>query len=309
MAITRGQLLKQLVPGLHAIFGTEYKRYEDEAAILFENEKSNRAFEEEVLFPGFGEASVKFEGQGVNYANTGEGWVARYTNETVAMAFSITEEAMEDNLYDKLSTRLTKALARSMAAAKQTKGAAVYNNSFTGGAFAGGDGVSLINALHPLQDGSQTVGNRNGANTPTVQAELSETSLEQGLIDVAGFVDDKSIPIAAQARTLHIPRQLVFVAERLMASPYRVGTADNDVNAIVSTGMVPGGYHVNHRFTNSKFWWLRTDVPNGMKHFTRAPIATSMEGDFETGNVRYKSRERYSFGFSDWRGLYGSNPA
>ena len=309
MAITRGQLLKQLVPGLHAIFGTEYKRYEDEAAILFENEKSNRAFEEEVLFPGFGEASVKFEGQGVNYANTGEGWVARYTNETVAMAFSITEEAMEDNLYDKLSTRLTKALARSMAAAKQTKGAAVYNNSFTGGVYAGGDGVSLINALHPLQDGSQTAGNRKGANTPTTQAELSETSLEQGLIDVAGFVDDKSIPIAAQARTLHIPRQLVFVAERLMASPYRVGTADNDVNAIVSTGMVPGGYHVNHRFTNSKFWWLRTDVPNGMKHFTRAPIATSMEGDFETGNVRYKSRERYSFGFSDWRGLYGSNPA
>ena len=309
MAITRGQLLKQLVPGLHAIFGTEYKRYEDEAAILFENEKSNRAFEEEVLFPGFGEASVKFEGQGVNYANTGEGWVARYTNETVAMAFAITEEAMEDNLYDKLSTRLTKALARSMAAAKQTKGAAVYNNSFTGGVYAGGDGVSLINALHPLQDGSQTAGNRKGANTPTTQAELSETSLEQGLIDVAGFVDDKSIPIAAQARTLHIPRQLVFVAERLMASPYRVGTADNDVNAIVSKGMVPGGYHVNHRFTNSKYWWLRTDVPNGMKHFSRTPIATSMEGDFETGNVRYKARERYSFGFSDWRGLYGSNPA
>ena len=309
MAITRGQLLKQLVPGLHAIFGTEYKRYEDEAAILFENEKSNRAFEEEVLFPGFGEASVKFEGQGVNYANTGEGWVARYTNETVAMAFSITEEAMEDNLYDKLSTRLTKALARSMAAAKQTKGAAVYNNSFTGGVYAGGDGVSLINALHPLQDGSQTAGNRKGANTPTTQAELSETSLEQGLIDVAGFVDDKSIPIAAQARTLHIPRQLVFVAERLMASPYRVGTADNDVNAIVSKGMVAGGYHVNHRFTNSKYWWLRTDVPNGMKHFTRTPIETKMEGDFETGNVRYKSRERYVFGFSDWRGVYGSNPA
>ena len=303
MAITRGQLLKELVPGLHAIFGTEYKRYEDEAAVLFENEKSNRAFEEEVLFPGFGEASTKFEGQGVNYAQTGEGWVARYTNETVAMAFSITEEAMEDNLYDKLSTRLTKALARSMAAAKQTKGAAVYNNSFTGGVYAGGDGVSLINSSHPLQDGSTA------SNTPTVQAELSETSLEQALIDIAGFTDDKSIPIAAQARTLHIPRQLVFVAERLMASPYRVGTADNDVNAIVSKGMVPGGYHVNHRFTNSKYWWLRTDVPNGMKHFTRTPIETKMEGDFETGNVRYKSRERYVFGFSDWRGLYGSNPA
>ena len=303
MAITRGQLLKELVPGLHAIFGTEYKRYEDEAAVLFESEKSNRAFEEEVLFPGFGEASVKFEGQGVDYANTGEGWVARYTNETVAMAFSITEEAMEDNLYDKLSTRLTKALARSMAAAKQTKGAAVYNNSFTGGVYAGGDGVSLINSAHPLQDGSTA------SNTPSVQAELSETSLEQALIDIAGFTDDKSIPIAAQARTLHIPRQLVFVAERLMASPYRVGTADNDVNAIVSKGMVPGGYHVNHRFTNSKYWWLRTDVPNGMKHFTRTPIETKMEGDFDTGNVRYKSRERYVFGFSDWRGLYGSNPA
>ena len=303
MAITRGQLLKELVPGLHAIFGTEYKRYEDEAAVLFENEKSNRAFEEEVLFPGFGEASVKFEGQGVNYAQTGEGWVARYTNETVAMAFSITEEAMEDNLYDKLSTRLTKALARSMAAAKQTKGAAVYNNSFTAGVYAGGDGVALVSNAHPLQDGST------GSNTPTTQAELSETSLEQALIDVAGYTDDKSIPIAAQARTLHIPRQLVFVAERLMASPYRVGPADNDVNAIVSKGMIAGGYHVNHRFTNSKYWWLRTDVPNGMKHFTRTPIETKMEGDFETGNVRYKSRERYVFGFSDWRGVYGSNPA
>ena len=303
MAITRGQLLKELVPGLHAIFGTEYKRYEDEAAVLFENEKSNRAFEEEVLLPGFGEASTKFEGQGVNYAQTGEGWVARYTNETVAMAFSITEEAMEDNLYDKLSTRLTKALARSMAAAKQTKGAAVYNNSFTAGVYAGGDGVALVSNAHPLQDGST------GSNTPTTQAELSETSLEQALIDVAGYTDDKSIPIAAQARTLHIPRQLVFVAERLMASPYRVGTADNDVNAIVSKGMIAGGYHVNHRFTNSKYWWLRTDVPNGMKHFTRTPIETKMEGDFETGNVRYKSRERYVFGFSDWRGVYGSNPA
>ena len=303
MAITRGQLLKELVPGLHAIFGTEYKRYEDEAAVLFENEKSNRAFEEEVLFPGFGEASTKFEGQGVNYAQTGEGWVARYTNETVAMAFSITEEAMEDNLYDKLSTRLTKALARSMAAAKQTKGAAVYNNSFTGGVYDGGDGVSLINSSNPLQDGSTA------SNTPTVQAELSETSLEQALIDIAGFTDDKSIPIAAQARTLHIPRQLVFVAERLMASPYRVGTADNDVNAIVSKGLIAGGYHVNHRFTNSKYWWLRTDVPNGMKHFTRTPIETKMEGDFETGNVRYKSRERYVFGFSDCRGLYGYNPS
>ena len=302
MAITRGQLLKELVPGLHAIFGTEYKRYEDEAAVLFENEKSNRAFEEEVLFPGFGEASVKFEGQGVEYAQTGEGCVARYTNETVAMAFSITEEAMEDNLYDKLATRLTKALARSMASAKQTKGSAEYNNAFSG-SFLGGDGVSLVNSAHVLQDGSS------GTNTPTTQAELSETSVEQGLIDVAGYTDDKGIPIAAQARTLHIPRQLVFVAERLMASPYRVGTADNDVNAIVSKGMIPGGYHVNHRFSDANNWFMRTDVPNGMKHFTRTPIDTKMEGDFETGNVRYKSRERYCYGWSDWRGVYGSNPS
>ena len=209
---------------------------------------------------------------------------------------------MEDNLYDKLSTRLTKALARSMASAKQTKGAAVYNNAFSG-SFLGGDGVSLVNSAHVLQDGSS------GTNTPTTQAELSETSVEQGLIDVAGLTDDKGIPIAAQARTLHIPRQLVFVAERLMASPYRVGTADNDVNAIVSKGMIPGGYHVNHRFSDANNWFMRTDVPNGMKHFTRTPIDTKMEGDFETGNVRYKSRERYCYGWSDWRGVYGSNPS
>ena len=235
MAINRASISKELLPGLNAVFGLEYGEVDNEHAPLFDTENSDRAFEEEVLFTGFGSAPVKGEGAAVTYDDAQESYTARYTHETVALGFAITEEAMEDNLYDKLSTRLTKALARSMAAAKQTKGAAVYNNSFTGGAFAGGDGVSLINALHPLQDGSQTVGNRNGANTPTVQAELSETSLEQGLIDVAGFVDDKSIPIAAQARTLHIPRQLVFVAERLMASPYRVGTADNDVNAIVST--------------------------------------------------------------------------
>jgi len=302
MAISRAQLLKELVPGLHAIFGTEYNRYENESAVLFDEEKSNRAFEEEVLFPGFGEASVKFEGAPVNYEDTGEGWVARYTNETVAMAFAITEEAMEDNLYDKLSTRLTKALARSMAAAKQTKGANVYNRAFNA-TYTGGDGVTLCNTAHPLQDGS-TLSNRF-----TTASELSETSLEDALIAIAGLTDDRGIPVALQAKTLHIPRQLVFVAERLMASPYRVGTADNDVNAIVSKGMIPGGYFVNHRFTNAKHWFLRTDVPNGMKHFMRTPVSTAMEGDFETGNVRYKSRERYAFGWSDWRAVYGSNPS
>jgi len=302
MAISRAQLLKELVPGLHAIFGTEYNRYENEAAVLFDEEKSNRAFEEEVLFPGFGEASVKFEGAPVNYEDTGEGWVARYTNETVAMAFAITEEAMEDNLYDKLSTRLTKALARSMAAAKQTKASNVYNRAFTA-AYTGGDGVTLCNTAHPLQDGS-TMSNRF-----TTASELSETSLEDALIAIAGFTDDRGIPVALQAKSLHLPRQLVFVAERLMASPYRVGTADNDVNAIVSKGMIPGGYFVNHRFTNAKHWFLRTDCPNGMKHFMRTPVSTAMEGDFETGNVRYKSRERYSFGWSDWRAIYGSNPS
>ena len=302
MAISRAQLLKELVPGLHAIFGTEYNRYENESAVLFDEEKSNRAFEEEVLFPGFGEASVKFEGAPVNYEDTGEGWVARYTNETVAMAFAITEEAMEDNLYDKLSTRLTKALARSMAAAKQTKGANVYNRAFNA-SYTGGDGVVLCSTAHPLLDGS-TLSNRF-----TTAAELSETSLEDALIQIAGLTDDRGIPVALQAKSMHIPRQLVFVAERLMASPYRVGTADNDVNAVVSKGMVPEGYFTNHRFTNAKHWFLRTDVPNGMKHFNRTPVSTAMEGDFETGIVRYKSRERYSFGWSDWRAVYGSNPS
>ena len=302
MAISRAQLLKELVPGLHAIFGSEYNRYENEASVLFDEEKSNRAFEEEVLFPGFGEASVKFEAAPVSYEDTGEGWVARNTNETVAMAFAITEEAMEDNLYDKLSTRLTKALARSMAAAKQTKGSNVYNRAFNA-TYTGGDGVVLCSTAHPQAYGT------NGSNTFSTHAELSETSLEDALIQTAGLTDDKGIPVALQAKSLHIPRQLVFVAERLMASPYRVGTADNDVNAIVSKGMIPGGYYVNHRFTGAKRWFLRTDCPNGMKHFMRTPVSTAMEGDFETGNVRYKSRERYSFGWSDWRAVFGSNPS
>ena len=307
MAINRSQLAKELEPGLNALFGMEYARYENEHAEIFDTESSDRAFEEETMIVGFGNAKVKGEGNSVEFDSASEGFTSRYSHETIALAFALTEEAIEDNLYDRLAARYTRALARSMSNTKQVKAAQVLNQAqFT--AVTGGDGVSLINALHPLQDGSQTAANRRGANTPTIQAQLSETSLEQGLIDVAGFVDDRSIPIAAQARTLHIPRQLVFVAERLMASPYRVGTADNDVNAIVSKGMVPGGYHVNHRFTNSKYWWLRTDVPNGMKHFTRTPIDSKMEGDFETGNVRYKSRERYSYGWSDWRGLWGSNP-
>jgi hypothetical protein len=302
MAITRGQILKELVPGLNAIFGTEYARYENEHAVLFDEETSNRAFEEEVLFPGFGEASTKFEGQAVSYGNTGEGYVSRYTNETVAMAFSITEEAMEDNLYDKLSTRLTKALARSMASAKQTKAANVFNNAFST-SYTGGDGQPLVSGSHPQAYGT------NGSNKPSSYADLSETSLETGLIDIAGYKDDKGVPIAAQGRTLHVPRQSVFIAERLMASPYRPGSSDNDVNAVKSTGMLPGGYFVNHRFTDTDAWFIRTDAPNGTKMFTRAAIATNMEGDFETGNVRYKSRERYSFGWSDWRGVYGSTGA
>ena len=299
MAITRGQILKELVPGLNAIFGTEYSRYENEHAVLFDEESSNRAFEEEVLFPGFDAAQTKFEGQAVSYGNTGEGYVSRYTNETIAMAFSITEEAMEDNLYDKLSTRLTKALARSMSSAKQTKAANVYNRAFNS-SYLGGDGQELVASDHPLADGST------GSNRPSTYADLSEASLETGLIDIAGFTDDKSIPIAAQGRTLHVPRQLVFVAERLLASPYKPGSSDNDVNAVKSTGMLPGGYSVNHRFSDPDAWFIRTDVPNGMKMFQRSPVATSMEGDFETGNVRYKSRERYSFGWSDWRGVYGN---
>jgi len=302
MAISRAQLLKELVPGLHAIFGTEYNRHENEHAVLFDEETSNRAFEEEVLFPGFGEASVKFEGQGVNYAETGEGWISRYQHETVAMAFSITEEAMEDNLYDKLSTRLTKSLARAMASAKQTKAANVYNNAFSSTQL-GGDGVVLCSTAHPLQSGTTA------SNTFSSQAELSETSLETALIAIAGFTDDRDIPVALQAQSLHIPRQLVFVAERLLKSPGRVGTADNDINAIGNMGMLPKGYFVNHRFTDTNNFFIKTDSPNGMKMFNRAPVKTSMEGDFETGNVRYKARERYSFGFSDWRAIFGANPS
>lgn len=304
MAINRSAELKQLVPGLNAIFGQEYDRYENEHTVLFDTENSERAFEEEVLFPGFGEAFIKPEGAPVQYAETAEGWVSRYTHETIALAFALTEEAMEDNLYESLSARLSKALARAMAHTKQIKAANVYNNGFTDtAAYHGGDGEPLISNAHPLQAGGTA------SNRPVTYADLSETSLETALIDIAGFVDDKNVPIAASGRTLHIPRQLVYVAQRIMGSPYRPGTADNDINAMKSMGKLPGGFHVNHRFTDPDAWFIRTDVSDGMKHFVRKAIATSMEGDFETGNVRYKARERYSFGWSDWRGLYGSQGA
>jgi hypothetical protein len=302
MALNRSQILKELEPGLHAIFGEEYARYENEHEALFDIESSDRAFEEEVLFPGFGAAVVKPEGQGVSYAETGEGWVSRYNHETVALAFAITEESMEDNLYESLSKRLSKSLARSMAHTKQVKGANVYNRAFNS-SYTGGDGVELCSTAHTMQDGNTW------ANEPTVSADLSETSLEAALIAIAGFTDDRSIPIAAQARTLHIPRQLVFVAERVLKSPLRVGTADNDLNALATTGSVPGGVFVNHRFTDADAWFLRTDCPDSMKMFDRVSMDTKMEGDFETGNVRYKARERYSFGWSDPRGVYGSDGA
>ena len=299
MAINRSQLAKELEPGLNALFGMEYARYDSEHEEIYETESSDRAFEEEVMIVGFGNASVKAEGAGVSFDNATEGFTSRYNHETVALAFALTEEAVEDNLYDRLGSRYTKALARSMANTKQVKAAATLNNAFDS-SFTGGDGQPLVSNAHPLGGGGTS------SNRPSTYADLSEASLETALIDIAGFTDDKDIPIAAQGRTLHIPRQLVFVAERLLASPYKPGSSDNDVNAIKSTGMLPGGYHVNHRFSDPDAFFIRTDVPNGMKMFNRAPIATSMEGDFETGNVRYKSRERYSFGFSDWRGVYGN---
>jgi hypothetical protein len=303
MAISRAQLLKELEPGLNAIFGDEYSQYENEDAPLFTTEKSNRAFEEEVLFPGFGAAAVKPEGQGVQYATTGEGWVARYTHETVALAFAITEEAVEDNLYDKLSSRLSKMLARSMAHTRQVKAANVYNNGFST-SFLGGDGDALCSTSHTLQKTGSDLANRLNPD-----ADLSETALEAAIVEIAGWTDDAGIPTSLQVKSLHIPRNSVFIAERILKSPYRVDTANNDVNAIYNMGAVPGGYYVNHRFTDTDAWFLRTDAPNGMKHFVRKPISTKMEGDFETGNVRFKARERYVYGWSDWRGVYGSQGA
>ena len=299
MAISRAQLVKELEPGLNALFGLEYKNYADEWNEIFETETSDRAFEEEVMLAGFSNAAVKPEGSGVDYDDAQETFTARYTNETIALAFAITEEAIEDNLYDRLASRYTKALARSMASTKNIKGAAVLNNAFDS-TYAGGDGKELCATDHPTLAGTLS-------NELTTPAELNETSLEQSLIDIAAFTDERGLKIAAQGVKLVIPSALQFTADRLMNSAGRVGTADNDINAIRNMGMIPQGYTVNHYLTNAKKFFIMTDVPNGLKHFNRSPIKTSMEGDFDTGNVRYKARERYVFGFSDPRGIFGSN--
>ena len=301
MSINRSQLAKELEPGLNALFGLEYATYENQHAEIFDTENSDRAFEEEVMLSGFGAAAVKPEGTSVNFDNATESFTARYSHETVALAFSITEEAVEDNLYDKISTRYTKALARSMAHTKQVKAANVLNNGFNS-SFTGGDGVELFSSAHPTTSGNQ----RNELETAS---DLNETSLEQAMIDIAAFADDRGLKVAAKARKLIIPSALQFTAERLMKSANRVGTADNDINALASKGMVPEGYVVNNYLTDTDAFFIKTDVPNGMKHFQRSPIATSMEGDFETGNMKYKARERYSFGFSDWRGMFASEGA
>ena len=299
MAISRAQLVKELEPGLNALFGLEYKQYADEWTEIFDTETSDRAFEEEVMLAGFSNAAVKPEGQGVAFDDAQETFTARYTNETIALAFAITEEAIEDNLYDRLASRYTKALARSMASTKNIKGAAVLNNAFDS-TFAGGDGKELCATDHPTLAGEFS-------NELATAAELNETSLEQSLIDIAAMTDERGLKIAAQGVKLVIPSALQFTADRLMNSAGRTGTADNDINAIRNMGMISGGYTVNHYLTAAKKFFIKTDVPNGLKHFNRSPIKTSMEGDFDTGNVRYKARERYVFGFSDPRGIFGSN--
>ena len=299
MAISRGQLVKELEPGLNALFGLEYKQYENQHAEIYVTETSDRAFEEEVMLSGFASAQVKAEGSGVSFDNAQETFTARYTHETIALAFSITEEAIEDNLYDRLASRYTKALARSMAQTKQVKAANPLNNGLpTADNFDAGDGVSLFNTAHPTIAGSFK-------NTLTTQADLNETSLEQSMIDIAALTDERGLKIAAKAVKMIIPSALQFTAERLMKSSQRVGTADNDINALASMGMIPGGYTVNHYLTDTDAFYITTDVPNGMKHMERAPLTTKMEGDFDTGNVRYKARERYSFGVSDPRGIFG----
>ena len=307
MAISRSQLVKELEPGLNALFGLEYSRYENEHLEIYDEESSDRAFEEEVMLSGFGSAPTKSEGGSVSYDTATEAYTARYSHETIALAFAITEEAIEDNLYDRLAARYTRALARSMANTKQVKAASVLNTAFAAGGAAGtnpgGDGVSLINTAHPLAVGG-TFSNR-----LSTDADLNETSLEQSLIDIAAFVDERGLKIAAQGRKLIIPKELQFTADRLMNSALRVGTADNDINAIRNMGMIPEGYVVNHFLTDTNAYYIKTDVPNGFKYFNRSPIRTSMEGDFDTGNVRYKARERYSFGFSDPRCVFGTSGA
>jgi len=299
MAISRAQLLKELLPGLNALFGLEYAKYGEEHKEIYETETSERSFEEETKLSGFSAAPVKNEGSAIAYDNAQEAWTARYNHETIALGFSLTEEAIEDNLYDSLSARYTKALARAMAYTKQIKAANVLNNGFNSG-YAGGDGQPLFSASHPLVSGGTN------SNIPSTPADLNETSLENAVIQIAQWTDERGLLIAAKPKKLVIPVQLQFVATRLLETELRVGTNDNDVNALKNNGSIPGGYTVNNYLTDPNAWFLTTDVPNGMKHFVRSPLANSMDGDFDTGNVRYKSRERYSFGWSDPLGMWGS---
>jgi len=305
MAISRAQLAKELEPGLNSLFGLSYDEYDREYEDIFSIEDSNRAFEEEVLITGFGSAPTKTEGQGVSFDNATESYSARYTHDTVALAFALTEEAVEDNLYDSLGKRYVKALAKSMANTKEVKGADVLNNAFSS-SFTGGDGKALIATDHPLSGGGSA------ANRATSMADLNETSLEDALIDISGFTDDRGLTISVQASKMIVPSELVFVAERILNSQLRSGTSDNDLNAVRSTGVLPGGYSVNHYLTDPDAFFILTSVTeqgDGLKMFQRSGMETSMEPDFSTGNIRYKARERYSFGFSDWRGIYGSQGA
>ena len=300
MAISRAQLLKELLPGLNALFGMEYARYGEEHKEIFETEASERSFEEETKLSGFNAAPVKNEGSAISYDNAQEAWTARYNHETIAQGFSITEEAMEDNLYDSLSNRYTKALARAMSYTKQVKAASVLNNGFSA-SYLGGDGVALFSTAHPLVSGGVN------SNTPSTQTDLNETSLEAAVIQIAGWTDERGLLIAAKPRKLIVPPQLMFVATRLLETNLRVGTTDNDINALKNNGSIPEGYTTNHFLTDTNAWFLLTDVPNGLKHFERVALATSMDGDFDTGNVRYKARERYSFGWSDPLGAFASS--
>jgi hypothetical protein len=300
MAISRAQLLKELLPGLNALFGLEYAKYGEEHKEIYETETSERSFEEETKLSGFSAAPVKAEGAAIAYDNAQEAWSTRYNHETIALGFSITEEAIEDNLYDSLSARYTKGLARAMAYTKQVKGAAVLNNGFSA-SYPGGDGVALFSSAHPLVSGGTN------SNTPSVQADLNETSLEAAVIQIAAWTDERGLLIAAKPRKLIVPPALMFVAKRLLDTELRVATADNDINALKAMGAIPEGYGVNHFLTDNNAWFLKTDVPNGLKHFVRTPLSNSMDGDFDTGNVRYKSRERYSFGWSDPLGMFGSS--
>jgi hypothetical protein len=300
-AISRAQLLKELLPGLNALFGLEYERYGEKYKDIYETESSDRSFEEEQKLSGFGAAGVKNEGSAIAYDNAQEAWSTRYTHETIALGFSLTEEAIEDNLYDSLSARYTKALARAMAYTKEVKGAAVLNNAFT--TAVGGDGKSLCNSAHPLTFGATI------SNVPSTPADLNETSLESAVIQISLWTDERGLLIASKPKKLVLPPSLQFVATRLLETELRVGTADNDINAMANNGSIPGGYTVNPWLTDPNAWFLLTDVPNGLKHFVRTPLATSMDSDFDTGNSRYKARERYSFGFSDYLGVFGSSGA